>query len=199
MNKQYIRLGSFVLLLIVCVCAYFMITNYYDNKEQEEEKANSFTAFSLDEYKDTKKISYQSDSGTITLERKDKQWKIKGQSKINVDESVVETDMLALLVEVVSDEKMEDVTDLKDYGFTKTDKKITASTNEITIVDSKDKEHTIYLGNANPYDTSKYYMMVKGDDSVYVVDSSVVDGFSKTVDDLEKEEETTTESSSQEG
>ena len=46
--------------------------------------------------------------------------------------------------------------------------------------------------NEIPYDASKYYMMVKGDDSVYVVDSSVVDGFTKTVDDLEKEEETTT-------
>jgi hypothetical protein len=37
-----------------------------------------------------------------------------------------------------------------------------------------------------------YYMMIKGDDNVYVVDSTLAEAFSKSTDDLEKEEETTT-------
>lgn len=193
MKKQYIKLGSFAILLIICIVGYFFIGNYYENKEQKEENADKIVAFSLKNYKDTKSISYTSDSDTINLERKDNEWNIKGESKIDVDESVVETEMLSTLVEVISEEKIEDSSNLEDYGFTKKDGKITPSTNLITIVDSEDKEHMIYLGDANPYDTSKYYMMVEGDESVYVVDSSVADAFSKTTDDLEKEEETTVE------
>lgn len=191
MNKQFIKLGSVIVVLMICVIGYFFLTNYYDSKEKKEQKANQTVVFSLDNYKDTKSVSYTNNSDTIRLVRKGNEWQIKGKSKIDVDESVVEADMLSTLVEVTSDEKIDDLSDLADYGFTKKDGKITSSTNTIIIVDSEDKEHTIYLGNANPYDATKYYMMVEGDDSVYVVDSSVVDAFSKTVDDLEKEEETT--------
>lgn len=193
MKNQYIKLGSVIILLAVCVIGYFSITKYYDNKEQKEEKANKITAFSLKDYKKAKSISYTSDSGVINLVRKEDKWNIKGDSKTDVDESIVETEMLSKLVEVVSEDKIDDFSNLKDYGFTKEDGEVTPSTNTITIVDSEDKEHVIYLGEANPYDASKYYMMIKGDESVYVVDSSVADAFSKSKDDLEKEEETTVE------
>lgn len=193
MSKQAIKLGSVAILLVICVIGYFFISNYYENKEQEEENANKIVAFSLENYKDTKSISYTNDSETINLVRKDHEWQIKGKSKVDVDESVVETEMLSTLVEVISDEKIDDLSNLVDYGFTKKDGAITSSTNAITVVDAEDKEHTIYLGNSNPYDASKYYMMVEGDDSVYVVDSSVANAFSKNTDDLEKEEETTVE------
>ena len=193
MKRQTIKLGSVVILLVVCVVAYFFITNYYDNKEQEKENANKVVAFSLENYKESKSISYTYDSKTINLVRKDKQWKIKGDSKKDVDENIVETEMLSALVEIASEEKIDDSSDLEDYGFVKENGRTTSSTNTITIVDSQDKEHIIYIGNANPYDSSKYYMMVEGDESVYVVESSLVDAFSKSSDDLEKEEETTVE------
>lgn len=193
MKKQYIKAGSFVILLIVCVIGYFLITNYYDGKEQEEENKNKIIAFSLDNYKDTKSVSYTSDSGKIKLVRGGEQWKIEGESKIDVDESVVETDMLSLLVEVAADDKIENPSNLEEYGFIKKDGKITESTNTITLTDSENKEHIIYIGSANPYDASKYYMMVEGDGNVYVIDSSIADAFTKSSDDLEKEEETTTQ------
>lgn len=193
MKRQTIKLGSVVILLVVCVVAYFFITNYYDNKEQEKENANKVVAFSLENYKESKSISYTYDSKTINLVRKDKQWKIKGDSKKDVDENIVETEMLSALVEIALEEKIDDSSDLEDYGFVKENGRTTSSTNTITIVDSQDKEHIIYIGNANPYDSSKYYMMVEGDESVYVVESSLVDAFSKSSDDLEKEEETTVE------
>lgn len=82
---------------------------------------------------------------------------------------------------------------MEDYGFTQNGDTITASTNTITIVDANNKTHILYIGDANPYDSTKYYMMVEGDENVYVVDSSVVDAFSKSLEDLEKEEETTVE------
>ena len=193
MKKQYIKLGSVIILLIVCVIGYFSMTNYYDNKEKKEKNENKIVAFSLKNYKEAKSISYTTESGVINLVREEDKWNIKGDSKMDVDESIVETEMLSALVEVISEEKIDDSSNLADYGFTKKDGDITPSTNMITIVDSEDKEHVIYLGEANPYDASKYYMMIKGDESVYVVDSSVADAFSKTKDDLEKEEETTIE------
>lgn len=193
MKKQYIKLGCLAIVLIVCVAGYFLISNYYDEKEEQEKNANNIVAFSLDDYKAAKAITYTYNSNTVNLVQKDDKWMIDGDSETDLDESKVETEMLAALVEIVAEEKIGATTDLEGYGFVQDDDTISASTNIITITDSNDEKHTIYIGNANPYDSSKYYMMVEGDENVYVVDSSLVDSFAKSTDDLVKEEETTIE------
>jgi hypothetical protein len=192
MNKQIVKLGSMLALLVVCVLGYFFVNNYYENKEKEEDNANTEVVFSLNDYKNTKSVSYVYNSKTIKLSNDGDQWTLDSNKKLDIDEDVVESEMLAQLAEVSSSEKIEDADNLEDYGFTKKKKKITPSTNTISITDSEGNKHTIYIGNLNPYDSTMYYMMIKGDDNVYVVDSTLAEAFSKSTDDLEKEEETTT-------
>ena len=66
------------------------------------------------------------------------------------------------------------------------DGNITGETNSITVTDNDGKVNKIYIGSTNPYDSTKYYMMVNDDTNVYVVDSTVNDAFSKDVEELEE-------------
>ena len=62
------------------------------------------------------------------------------------------------------------------------------------MMDEDNNTNTLYIGDANPYDSQTYYMMVEGDDNVYLIDSTVVDAFSMSIDNLTEEETTLEES-----
>lgn len=190
MKKQMRQFGVIACILLVCIVGYFVINNHFAKAEKEKESMNKIVAFTLDDYKEIKEISYVHDNKVIKLKQQNKKWNVSGNTKTKIDSDVVGTDMLSKLVEVIAKEKIESVSHEEDYGFIKSDDEMAASTNTIRIVDKDEKEQVVYIGNANPYDESLYYMMVKGDENVYVISSDIVDAFSKTVEDLE--EETTT-------
>lgn len=191
MKRQVIQFGVIACVLVVCIIGYFALSDYFTKAEKNEEEDNRIVAFTLEDYKEVKRISYICDNETLKLEKENGKWSVTDDADIKVDNSVIESEMLSKLVEVIAQEEIENVKSEEDYGFIKSDDEMAAATNTIRITDKNDEEHVIYIGNANPYDASLYYMMVKGDDKVYVISSDVVDAFSKTVEDIE--EETTTE------
>ena len=148
----------------------------------------------LDDYKNTKKFSYKYDGNTLTLENNNGTWKLKENTKLKIDKSVIESEMLKELVEIQTSDVISGVEDLSDYGFSKKDGKISPTTNTIKVTDSNEKSNVIYIGSVNPYDSTLYYIMIKGDDNIYTVSSDFVEAFNKGRSDLKKEEETTTES-----
>lgn len=198
MKKQIMQFGVIAVALVVCIIGYFVMNHYFEKSEKEEEEANKIVAFTLEDYKEIKEFSYVYDGETITLKNNDGTWSVSGNDDVKVDSSVVETEMLAQLVELVAEDKIDDADNKEDYGFHETDGEVTAATNTISVTDKESTEHVIYIGNANPYDSTLYYMMVKGDDNVYVVSSTFVDAFSKSVDDIEEEETTTEETTTAE-
>ena len=104
--------------------------------------------------------------------------------------------MLAKLVSVTADEKIAKKDDVSQYGFTIDDNgNVIAETNTIALTDEDNTTYTLYIGKENPYDTSKYYMMVEGADNIYLVDSDIQTAFSKNISDIT---ETTTEAATQE-
>ena len=192
MKKQIVQFGSIIIILVICIAGYTILSGHYDKKEKKEKTSNQIVAFSLDDYKNTKSLKYTNQNETIELIKENGTWEIKGDSKTKVDDTKVEREMLSKLVEVIASEKIDKVSKEENYGFIKSDDNVAASTCTIKIVDSEGNEHTLYIGNSNPYDSDKYYMMVKGDDNVYVINSDLINAFSKSKDDLKKEEETTT-------
>lgn len=192
MKKQIVQFGSIIIILIICIAGYTILSGHYDKKEKKEKTSNQIVAFSLDDYKNTKSLKYTNQNETIELTKENGTWEIKGDSKTKVDGTKVESEMLSKLVEVIASEKIDKVSKEENYGFIKSDDNVAASTCTIKIVDSEGNEHTLYIGNSNPYDSDKYYMMVKGDDNVYIINSDLTNAFSKSKDDLKKEEETTT-------
>ena len=194
MKKQIIQLSVVVCVLVVCILGYFIIKGQFDKKNEEKENQGKTTVFTLDDYKNTKKFSYKYDGNTLTLENNNGTWKLKENTKLKIDKSVIESEMLKELVEIQTSDVISGVEDLSDYGFSKKDGKISPTTNTIKVTDSNEKSNVIYIGSVNPYDSTLYYSMIKGDDNIYTVSSDFVEAFNKGRSDLKKEEETTTES-----
>ena len=175
MKKQFIQFGVIVAVLVVCIVGYFVMSSHFDKKEKKEEEAGKIVAFQLDDYKDVKSFSYVLSKSTLEIKKNDGKWQISGQEDVKLKKSTIEFEMLSKLAEIDAEDEL------------------AAATNTIKVTDKDGKEHIIYIGNANPYDSTKYYMMVKGDDNVYVISSDLVTAFSKTVDDMKEEETTTVE------
>lgn len=194
MKKQIIQLSVVVCVLVICILGYFIIKGQFDKKNEEKENQGKTTVFTLDDYKNTKKFSYKYDGNTLTLENNNGTWKLKENTKLKIDKSVIESEMLKELVEIQTSDVISGVEDLSDYGFSKKDGKISPTTNTIKVTNSNEKCNVIYIGSVNPYDSTLYYIMIKGDDNIYTVSSDFVEAFNKGRSDLKKEEETTTES-----
>ena len=194
MKKQIIQLSVVVCVLVVCILGYFIIKGQFDKKNEEKENQGKTTVFTLDDYKNTKKFSYKYDGNTLTLENNNGTWKLKENTKLKIDKSVIESEMLKELVEIQTSDVISGVENLSDYGFSKKDENISPTTNTVKVTDSNGKSSVIYIGSANPYDSTLYYIMIKGDDNIYTVSSDFVEAFNKGRSDLKKEEETTTES-----
>ena len=181
MRKQKIQFIVLAVILIVCIGGYFGITSYYKNKESNEKEASTIKVLEIENYKDLTKVSYNYEDATISL-----------------DSNNINSQMLSTLVEIDASTKIDSPEDISQYGFTKdSDGNITGETNSITVTDNDGKVNKIYIGSTNPYDSTKYYMMVNDDTNVYVVDSTVNDAFSKDVEELE-EETTTVEETTEE-
>ena len=175
MRKQKIQFIVLAVILIVCIGGYFGITSFYKNKESNEKD------------KDLTKVSYNYEDATINLVKKDNKWKDESDTSKNLDSNNINSEMLSTLVEIDASTKIDSPEDISQYGFTKdSDGNITGETNSITVTDNDGKVNKIYIGSTNPYDSTKYYMMVNDDTNVYVVDSIVNDAFSKDVEELEE-------------
>ena len=189
MNKQKKQFVVVVILMAVCIIGYFGVGKFYKNqeeKESENKEATAITAFELKDYEKITAFNYITNG----------KWHDSSDASVNISKDSVETDMLAKLVSVTADEKIAKKDDISQYGFTIDDNgNVIAETNTIALTDEDNTTYTLYIGKENPYDTSKYYMMVEGDDNIYLVDSDIQTAFSKNVSDIT---ETTTEAATQE-
>lgn len=198
MKKQIIQFWAIIVILVVFIGGYFGISKYFSLKEEKEE-ADRIVALEIKDYEKVSSISYINNGETITLGKSEGEWYNIDDSSVNLSENAIETGMLMQLAEVTASQIIDSPDKLSDYGFTENDEgNIEGSTNTIVIVDEDSDTHTLYIGDANPYDSSKYYMMVKGDDNVYVVDSTVPDAFSKSLEDITEEETTVEETTVEE-
>ena len=186
--------------MAVCIIGYFGVGKFYKNqeeKESENKEATAITAFELKDYEKITAFNYIANGTSITLTKdSDGKWHDSSDASVNISKDSVETDMLAKLVSVTADEKIAKKDDVSQYGFTIDDNgNVIAETNTIALTDEDNTTYTLYIGKENPYDTSKYYMMVEGDDNIYLVDSDIQTAFSKNISDIT---ETTTEAATQE-
>ena len=107
----------------------------------------------IKDYEKVSGISYINNGETITLGKSEGEWYNIDDSSVNLSENAIETGMLMQLAEVTASQIIDSPKDLSDYGFTENDDgDIEGSTNTIVIVDADSNTHTLYIGDANPYD-----------------------------------------------
>lgn len=190
MEKQKKTLLVLVVVLIVCVLAYFGATKWTEKKENEEVTDASSESITVASYEESEitGVSYSVDGTLLSLslntyeEDSESVWEyIDGDAIYQFDTDKVST-MLSYLTTITADSVIEDPEDITQYGFS-------TPTNEITIT-TEDGSTTYTIGSSNEI-TGSYYLMVDYDESkVYVIDSSILTACGYTIDDLMPEEDT---------
>lgn len=182
MNKQ--KKQFIILLVVVAVAAIVLIGVKVYNAGQEEEQsaeedAQTVTAYTVNS-DDIISISYVYDDTVITLNKSDDGWVYADDESVNIDADQVES-MIDNITAVTANDVISDAEDLSVYGFGDTESDVTVVTDDGTS--------ELYFGIQNEF-SGDYYMMTGESEKVYTIDSSVVTGFSMSVEDLTAEEET---------
>ena len=189
MKNKTVKMILAVAVLAVCCGAYAGVKTYVSHQEQKESEAESeentsvFTA-SAD---DIKSLDFMVDDTETTFEKKDDSWVKKDDTDFPVNQSTLDS-AASSVTSVESDRVLEDVDNLAEYG-------LDSPANIIKIVtksedeDGDDTTATLYVGDENS-STSQYYVRKDDDEkTVYLVASSCVEPFTKTLYDYAQMED----------
>ena len=127
------------------------------------------------------------DDTETTFEKDDDSWVKKDETDFPVNQTTLDSAASAI-ASVDSDRVLEDVDDLSEYG-------LDSPSNTIKIVTKSDEEDgddittTLYVGDENS-STSQYYVRKDDDEkTVYLIDSSCVEPFTKSLNDYAQMED----------
>lgn len=174
-KKQWIIL---VIALVAIVAASAGLKGYQKKQDQkaaqqEEDEKVYALQFASD---DVTGISYEYSGETLEFTKTDDTWSCSTDPTAQIDADKMKT-MLSSLGSMTADSKVENATDLSQYG-------LDASTQMATIQFSDGSEKTLTFGMENEI-VGGIYVQVSGDDNVYLVGSSYVNTtLNKGVDDL---------------
>ena len=185
MHKQKKQFIIILVLLVICVVAYIGICIYNDKQAEKtaaKEEAATIHITDMD-VEDVTAFSYIYNEETISFVKEDDTWYDENDRSISIDQDAIET-MLTTAVAITTTDAITDYDDTSEYGIDNPSTVITITTADGTT--------TLTIGSENSM-LSQYYLMKDGDDSLYLVESSVYTVFQKSVEDLIATEETTEE------
>lgn len=189
MKNKTVKMILAVAVLAVCCGAYAGVKTYVSHQEQKESEAESEenTSVVTASADDIKSLDFMVDDTETTFEKKDDSWVKKDDTDFPVNQSTLDS-AASSVTSVESDRVLEDVDDLAEYGLdspANTIKIVTKSEDE----DGDDTTTTLYVGDENS-STSQYYVRKDDDEkTVYLVDSSCVEPFTKTLYDYAQMED----------
>ena len=188
MKNKTVKLILAVAALVVCCGAYVGVKTYVSRQEEQEaqnsEKKNSEETVFEALAGDIKEVSFMIDKNEVTFEKKDDIWKKKDEEAFPVNQTTLD-EAVSFLTDIESDRVLEDAENLEQYGLDEP-----SNTIKITVKDSEtegdseeseESETTLRIGDLN--ESSNQYYVSKGEDrnTVYLVDSGVIEPFSKSL------------------
>lgn len=180
-KKQYLQIGSLILILIFLVIGYKYIRSYNRSHANtiEEETLASILNIKQD---DIKSISYTNNNSTLCFIKTNNIWQYTDNTGMNVSQNYI-GQILNAVSKLTPLRKISDqLTNLSDYGLDQPSLILTLTLNDGST-------QTIYIGNKNDM-TDNYYCYLEGQNSIYTVSST----FSSNISfDLSNIEETTTQ------
>lgn len=182
MKKQKIQLLVLLAVCVLCVGGYFLIRSH-DFETKEELPEVSVTDFNKD---DVTELTVSGDNALKLVKGGDGVW-----TEASIPEEPIQQESVNMLLSEIdnittSETVIESPEDLSQYGLDEPFRTITATLSDGTAV-------TIHAG-AKSNLLSKYYVKTEGSETVYMVDSYIVEDFAKTPQELIEEETTETES-----
>ena len=189
MKNKTVKMVLAVVVLGVCCGAYAGVKTYVahqDQKESEEDSEESTTVFTAST-DNIKSLDFMVDDTETTFEKDDDSWVKNDETDFPVNQTTLDSAASAI-ASVDSDRVLEDVDDLSEYG-------LDSPSNTIKIVTKSDEEDgddittTLYVGDENS-STSQYYVRKDDDEkTVYLIDSSCVEPFTKSLNDYAQMED----------
>ena len=189
MKNKTVKMILAVVVLGVCCGAYAGVKTYVAHQEKEEskEEAEESTTVFTASTDNIKSLNFMVDDTETTFEKDNDSWVKKDETDFPVNQSTLDSAASAV-ASIESDRVLDDVDDLAEYG-------LDSPSNTIKIVTKPDDEDgddtttTLYVVDENS-STSKYYIKKDDDDkTVYLVDSSCVEPFTKTLNEYAQMED----------
>jgi len=178
MKKQRKQFLLMLLVLLVVTGGYFGLRYYNENAVTEEPAVETEYVVSIE--KDSiQHISYSYEDVEYAFTKDGEEWIYDMDSSVNIDSyyiNLMETRCEGLTVK----EKIENVTDMSQYGLAEPERYFAFETAEGT--------YTFYIGDRNTISYG-YYICEPESNTIYLVDNLVGTAFSKTLEDLIEEEE----------
>ena len=198
MKNKTVKMVIAVAVLVVCCGAYAGVKTYVakqEQKESEEETEEKTTVFSASA-DDIQSLDFRIDKNETTFEKDNDQWIKKDEKEFPVNQTTLD-DAASSVASIESDRVLSDVEDLEEYGLdtpSNTLKIVTKDSGDDSSEDSADDSAktvttTLYVGDENS-STSQYYVY-KDDDktTVYMVDASSIEPFTKDLYDYAQGED----------
>ena len=198
MKNKTVKMVIAVAVLVVCCGAYAGVKTYVakqEQKESEEETEEKTTVFSASA-DDIQSLDVMIDKNETTFEKDNDQWIKKDEKEFPVNQTTLD-DAASSVASIESDRVLSDVEDLEEYGLdtpSNTLKIVTKDSGDDSSEDSandsaKTVTTTLYVGDENS-STSQYYVY-KDDDktTVYMVDASSIEPFTKDLYDYAQGED----------
>jgi len=184
MKKQKKQLIVMLLVLALLAVGYVLLQRY--NASKEKENATDTTEQLFDQFgnetdsSQVTELSYYVDGELCSFIKEGDVWKAKEDKELTIKQSPVNT-MVSSVVGTYIVSRLEDVTDLLQYGLEE-------PVNTITLKVAG-TEHVIKVGDSNEM-TSCLYLQMDDSSIVYVVSSGIPNSFNQGLNDLVEEEET---------
>lgn len=167
----YVLLGALVVLLAV----YFGLQAY--NKGQQDKKTKKAEAEKIQitdvDTDDVNGLSYTNGSAVMDFTKNDGTWHVKDDQDFPLSQSSIET-MITSAGKLTAVRKLSDADELSDYGLDQPEY-------TITLTDENGSKTELLVGNAAGED---YYVKAEGEDTIYTIDSALVQGLVFSKDDL---------------
>lgn len=183
MEKQKKQM-LFMLILVVLMLAAYLEIRFLNQKQGEKEAAKEAAeTIRVTENKATAitEFSYLIDGERLSFTKQGNEWTYDGDAAIDIDENKFET-LLEKAVDITAEEEITEYENLSEYGL--------EEPANVIVFATKDEETIICVGNKNEI-TGQYYLKTDKCDTVYVVESSMANGFDMTIEQLRAEAEET--------
>lgn len=192
MKNKTVKMIIAVAILAVCCGGYAGVKTFVakqEAKEESEEKSEKTSVFTASA-DDIKSLDFLVDEKETTFEKKDDDWVKKDEEDFPVNQTTL-SDAASALTSIESDRVLSDVDDLAEYGLDSPSNtiKITCESEKSEDKETEEKTTTLYVGDENS-STSQYYVYKDDDKStVYMVESSCIEPFTKTLYDYAQMED----------
>lgn len=183
MKKQRVQILALAVVLLALAGAFLGIRYFNQVQAQKPAEEEEVITVINPAEEDVRVMSYTYEGETITFELEGDTWYDAEDHSLKLRQYMLSV-MAGEVAPLTAEKKIENVTDMEQYGLTQPQASVT--------VETTSGSYTWYIGDKNDV-TGDYYVSLPDDDTVYTVSADVVSRFQRPVEELYDDEETESE------